>query len=289
MTYRKLADLRAELAARCHFSKAQSGDSALTGIFTSFLQSAHELLYWEFDWAERQVWHDAPLASGAYLADYPSVFSKDQRVLNVAVNLGYTDPGAWVQSTNYALGDVRRPTVMNGLQYEVTADAGSSDTTEPAWPTAIGATVVDSGVTWTCRAYNFVNWQPVTQGIELRHYNTLDVPSYPTRYQLKDQIELTPRANHGYVLRLFGVKDADPFYEDDHSTSINDRLVFLFALANAKAHYKHPDAATVADQFKQMFNTIKSKKGWKRSVFSHRPAAPLLDDPYDGHVPLVKV
>ena len=42
------------------------------------------------------------------------------------------------------------------------------------------------------------------------------------------------------------------------------------ALAGLKSHYKQSDAATVADQFKQMYNTTKSKKGWSRSVFSRR-------------------
>jgi hypothetical protein len=64
------------------------------------------------------------------------------------------DPGAWAAATNYALGDFRRPTTANGFRYEVTADAGSSHaTTEPTWPTTVGATVVDSGITWTCRTF----------------------------------------------------------------------------------------------------------------------------------------
>ena len=64
------------------------------------------------------------------------------------------DPGAWVASTNYSVGDFRRPTTPNGYVYEVTADSGSSDSGEPTWPTTVGDTVVDSGITWTCRATN---------------------------------------------------------------------------------------------------------------------------------------
>jgi hypothetical protein len=289
MAYRKLSDLRVELAARLHFSKSQANDSAISGLLTSFLQSSHELLYWEHDWRERQVWREVSLASGGYEIAYPSDFDGEQRILQVAVNAGYTDPGAWAASTNYSVGDIRRPTTLNGLQYEVTADTGSSGTTEPTWPTTIGATVVDSGITWTAKAYSTVNWLSLTEGIELQHYNTLDLSAYPIRYQLKSAIEVTPRADHAYVLRLWGVKDADPFYEDEHTTSINDRLVFFLALAGLKSHYKQPDATTVADQFKQMYGTLKAKRGWTRSVFSKRGYEPLLDHPYDGHVPVVKV
>jgi hypothetical protein len=290
MAYRKMSDLRAELAGRLHFNKAQAGDSDIAGLITSFLQSSHELLYLEHDWRERQVWRDVSLATGAYEIDYPSEFDADQRILQAAVNNGYTDPGPWLAATNYTLGDRRRPTVMNGLEYEVTADAGSSHaTTEPTWPTVIGATVVDQGITWTARAMGTINWVPVKEGIELQHYNTLEMAAYPIRYQLKARIEVTPRADHAYVVRLWGVKDADPFVEDDHSTSISDRLVFFMALTGLKAHYRHPDATTIADQFKQMYNTMKSKRGWTKSVFSKRDYNPLLDDPYDGHVPLVTV
>lgn len=74
-----------------------------------------------------------------YVIDTSSVVTK--------VNVTYS---AWQASTNYALGDKRIPTVDNGYYYEVTADSGSSGGSEPTWPTAIGSTVVDSGITWTC-------------------------------------------------------------------------------------------------------------------------------------------
>jgi len=61
---------------------------------------------------------------------------------------------AWLVSNDYAVGDYVEPTVANGYLYEATADAGSSAATEPVWPTTLGATVVDSGITWTCRAKN---------------------------------------------------------------------------------------------------------------------------------------
>lgn len=57
----------------------------------------------------------------------------------------------WAPSTNYSLGDRVVPTVPNACVYEVTTDAGSSDTTEPTWPITAGATVVDGGITWTCQ------------------------------------------------------------------------------------------------------------------------------------------
>jgi len=66
---------------------------------------------------------------------------------------------AWVADTATTLGDVVVPTagLENGFRYEATAVAGDTKThatTEPTWPTAEGATVVDDQVTWTCRLGN---------------------------------------------------------------------------------------------------------------------------------------
>ena len=58
---------------------------------------------------------------------------------------------AWQASTPYTLGQSRRPTVGNNRRY-VVSTAGESGATEPTWPTAIGSTVADGGVIWTCIA-----------------------------------------------------------------------------------------------------------------------------------------
>jgi len=52
-------------------------------------------------------------------------------------------------------GDVREPTAanQNGRVYICTV-AGNQGAAEPAWPTALGATVVDGTVTWRCHAYD---------------------------------------------------------------------------------------------------------------------------------------
>ena len=73
-------------------------------------------------------------------------------VINTSNNIRQVNAtySAWVTATNYALGNRVIPTVANGFYYEVTADAGSSGGTEPTWPTTIGDTVVDGGITWTC-------------------------------------------------------------------------------------------------------------------------------------------
>lgn len=54
----------------------------------------------------------------------------------------------WDPSTAYAIGDVVQPTTPNGRRYRCTT-AGTSDASEPTWPTVgIGSQVVDGTCVW---------------------------------------------------------------------------------------------------------------------------------------------
>lgn len=81
----------------------------------------------------------------------------------------YLDPSsaltAWAGTEALALNAVRRPTVDNGLRYQVTT-AGTTDAAEPTWPTTVGATVTDGTVTWTCRGTEIYDQNcPQTAGV----------------------------------------------------------------------------------------------------------------------------
>lgn len=52
-------------------------------------------------------------------------------------------------STAYVAGDVVRPAAANGFLYRATT-SGTTGVGLPTYPTIIGQTVVDGGVTWTC-------------------------------------------------------------------------------------------------------------------------------------------
>ena len=56
----------------------------------------------------------------------------------------------WQASTAYSIGAIVRPTTANGYWY-VCDVAGTSGSSQPSWPTTVGATVTDGTVTWRCR------------------------------------------------------------------------------------------------------------------------------------------
>lgn len=57
---------------------------------------------------------------------------------------------AWASSSSYAIGQIVRPTTVQefGLVFKCTV-AGTSGSSQPAWPTLIGGTTIDGSVTWT--------------------------------------------------------------------------------------------------------------------------------------------
>jgi len=58
----------------------------------------------------------------------------------------------WEATTAYSLGDMVIPTTPNGYIYRCVS-AGTSDSSEPSWPTVgLGTTVVDDGVIWALYA-----------------------------------------------------------------------------------------------------------------------------------------
>lgn len=65
----------------------------------------------------------------------------------------YTAANSWgvsrTASTAYVVGDVVRPATGNGFLYMAT-NSGSSGASLPTYPTVLGQSVVDSGVTWEC-------------------------------------------------------------------------------------------------------------------------------------------
>lgn len=93
---------------------------------------------WQFNFTPQPPWTPSTL-NGFY----------NGSVLTLIDRVRFTPP-QWAPSTLYSLYAIVEPRVSNGFWYQA-VDAGTSDdTTEPIWPTTLGDTVNDGGVTWRC-------------------------------------------------------------------------------------------------------------------------------------------
>ena len=109
---------------------------------------------------------------------------------------------------------------------------------------------------------------PLTQGIT-EHDRSLDtIRQEPSKYDhLNGQMELWPIPDQPYDLMVEYIADKPRFERPSDRPGAPDRLVFLYALANAKAHYRHPDAQASATAFQNMLNKEKFRQKENKRFF----------------------
>lgn len=85
----------------------------------------------------------------------------DALEFTLATLIGKVHNSYWQASHAYSSSAIRKPTPpnRNGLRYQITT-AGTSGSTEPAWPEAEGATVADGSAVWTCEGPEDT-WYPI--------------------------------------------------------------------------------------------------------------------------------
>ncbi len=103
--------------------------------------------------------------------------------------------------------------------------------------------------------------QPLVQGITENDRSMADFRSWPERYDTLDgQIELYPVPDQAYDLVVEHIRIQGRFEQEQDRPSVPHRLVFQYALANAKAHYRHPDAQAAATTFTNLLAREKGKQ-----------------------------
>lgn len=96
-------------------------------------------------------------------------------------------------------------------------------------------------------------WYPLICGIPPELYSNNITGWRPSHYEIRQCIEVWPKpaATEGSLI-IKGDFGLEAFAADTDKTTIDDRLVFLLALANAKAHYGKPDANNYVQQLETM-------------------------------------
>lgn len=115
-------------------------------------------------------------------------------------------------------------------------------------------------------------YTPLEEGIRTDDWNTMDTESYPCRYERYSQIMVYPKADQAYTVRVWFVADLGRFTEDNDRATLDDEMVFLHALANAKAHYRQPDAQTYQGQLNTLLASLRGQSFAKVYRRDDRPA-----------------
>ena len=91
-------------------------------------------------------------------------------------------------------------------------------------------------------------WYPLVQGIPPQLYTMINKPWRPARYEIRQAIEVYPAPDQTYWMWMKGHFGLTSFTLDTQTSTLDAELVFLHALANAKAHYGQPDANNIEAQ-----------------------------------------
>lgn len=107
----------------------------------------------------------------------------------------------------------------------------------------------------------------LSEGITTEMWSTMETQSSPERYERFAQLLIYPKANQVYTVRVWFVADLDPFTENDHKATLDDDMIFLHALANAKAHYRQPDAPTHQGQLNTLLASLRGQSFGSNGVY----------------------
>jgi hypothetical protein len=129
-------------------------------------------------------------------------------------------------------------------------------------------------------------WYPLTSGIPPEFY-TGTQQGLPCRYEIRQCVEVYPPPDAAYTLRIKGHYKLTDLTDDDDQTTIDSELVFMWALATAKAHYGHADADNIAAMANDYLGRlVGGKHGTKRYVPRATPIPPaiqpIMRDGYDA-------
>ena len=101
-------------------------------------------------------------------------------------------------------------------------------------------------------------WVPMKEGIDWAMRSD-DTQSTPCRYERFAQMEVWPAPDAIYTMRRYYVQSLGRFTQDNDRASLDDALIFLHALTNAKLHYKQQDGQGYANQLSAMLTKLKGQ------------------------------
>lgn len=102
-------------------------------------------------------------------------------------------------------------------------------------------------------------WRLLREGISTEMWSTMDTQSYPARFERFAQVLFYPKADQIYTVRFWYVADLGAFTQDSDRATLDDEMILLHAVTNAKAHYRHPDASLYQGQLSSLLSSLRGE------------------------------
>ena len=125
-----------------------------------------------------------------------------------------------------------------------------------------------------------MRWVPMKEGITWANRSD-DTQGQPCRYERFSQMEIWPACDDQYRIRRYYVATPARFTQDNDRASLDDGLIFLHAVTNAKLHYKQADGEAYANQLNAMLTKLKGKSRGQAVVSRGDPDAVYVARPKD--------
>ncbi len=172
------------------------------------------------------------------------------------------------EAHEYVYGELEPPAMRKKTTIKLSANSYMYD-----WHNDLEDEDIDPGRVlsiWVIESDN--QRRKLVQGISEADRADSSIRECPERYDnLNGQIELHPIPGQAYEMVIEYIAGIPRFERTSDRPGVPDRLVFQFALANAKAHYRHPDAQASATAFQNGLAKEKFRQKEGRRYFVTTP------------------
>jgi hypothetical protein len=100
----------------------------------------------------------------------------------------------------------------------------------------------------------------MTEGITTSDWSNMETVGSPAKFERYAQLLVYPKGvNATDTIRVWYVADLMPFTVDDDVATLDDEMVLLHAVTNAKAHYRQPDAKLYEGQLNTLLASLRGQ------------------------------
>lgn len=290
-----LAQIRTDIVKRLGFAAMlATPPPGLNLLLDSLIQTAYEELYFRYHMLRTLRWWQIDVVQGSRFYDVPYEGAYSGALTDLTLTPGTPDTldraaGSWI-TDGFVTGQQIRLVDSNASDGVYTVGASVAALSMELTSNS-GIAAQAAGNQMTVSEVGFVNmefrklseawvldgttWSALKDGIPSHLFNQTSqyIPSF---FELRERVEIWPEPDKAYELYFQAHLGMTPLTADTDRPAIDDKPVFLMALADAKAHYGQPDARVYYRQLEVHIGKLNAGTfGTKRYIHGEEPQTPL--------------